>query len=210
MLAAAASLVTLIINMVLELPKVFDLVTKEEKRGLSILLGAAFLVHPFQAFVTLYIWQRVTLMSFVFYFAALFVYFAIRTGRVRNICLGYGLCLAMFAGAMLSKESAITLPAALALLELGFFFDGWKPFARPTIVFAAVSVGTALVMSYLEQPHGAAQFGSGILKTLAQYYQEAGLSLCRNSYAVQSCFHLFIRPRLSASAQDPVDRSSGN
>lgn len=177
MLAVAASLLVLIINLILDLPGVFERVTREEKRGLSILLGAAFLVHPFQTFVTLYIWQRMALMSFLFYFAALFAYLATRTGRVGNRGVGYALSLVLFALAMLSKESAVTLPAVLVLLELGFFFENGKDFCTRILLFALVLLGTAFSMSFMQQAHGGQQFGSGILGTLAQYYREAGLSV---------------------------------
>jgi protein O-mannosyl-transferase len=80
--------------------------------------AAVFLLHPLQTQAVTYIVQRYTSLMALFYLAALA---AFAWGRLRGSWKLY-LTTVVFAGlAILSKQTAATLPLAIVLLELMFF-----------------------------------------------------------------------------------------
>ena len=80
--------------------------------------AAIYLLHPLQTQAVTYIVQRYTSLMALFYLAALA---AFAWGRLRGSWKLY-LATAVFAGlAILSKQTAATLPLAIVLLELVFF-----------------------------------------------------------------------------------------
>ena len=177
LLAITAFVVVLLINLVLDLPSPWTNVPAIDKKLLSILLGMVFLVHPLQTYVTLYIWQRMALMSCLFYFLSFAVYMATRSGRIRNAILGYGACFLFFVCAMLSKENSVTLPGALILTEIMLIKSSWKNIFARSAIFLVVVLLILVPLSWLQHPHGKEHLGSGFLSTIALYYQQSHVTL---------------------------------
>jgi hypothetical protein len=175
--AATAFVVMLIIGMLLDLPGPWADLTPGAKKTLSALLGVVFLAHPFQTYMTLYVWQRMALMSCLFTFLALAAYLAVRSGRLENKILGYAVCLVFFVCAMLSKENGVILPAALVSAEIALFRSSARRVLAVSVLVLAVTALTLAALSLLQHPHGKESLGSGFLSTIAAYYEESGVSL---------------------------------
>lgn len=139
--------------------------------------GLVFLVHPVQAFVVLFIWQRPVIMAALFYVAALAAYLATREGRSGQPRYGYLAVYALFALSVFSKEFAVTLPAVLLLVEIGFFRERAKNLCIRALAYAGVTAPLLLVRSLLEPSKVIAETSSGILTTIATYYEMSGLTL---------------------------------
>lgn len=91
-------------------------------------VGAAlFVTHPLQTQAVSYLVQRLTSLAALLYLATLALYLAWRLGQIRDDAsrarggATYGLLLATALLATRTKEIAITLPAAAALLEVALF-----------------------------------------------------------------------------------------
>ena len=82
------------------------------------LAAALFAVHPVHAESVAWVIERKDVLSGVFYMAAslAFLRFDALPATLRRRWAWYGLSLALFAAALLSKSTVITLPVALALL----------------------------------------------------------------------------------------------
>jgi protein O-mannosyl-transferase len=175
-LALASVVLVAFLAFVFEIP---GLVPGEiiEKKAVAVGLGLLFLLHPLQTYVVMYVWQRQALLACLFYFCALAVYVATRTGRITTRIGGYGLTLGFFVLAVLSKENAITFPAVLVLMEIGIFQRGVRKIWKPVVTVILLSFLPVLVLSFLERPLGAAPGHWGILQTLASYYRESGLGI---------------------------------
>jgi protein O-mannosyl-transferase len=159
---------------------------------LSVSVGLVFVAHPVQGFLAAYVWQRMAILSGMFYVAAFALYLATRLGRAPAV-LGYGGCFALFLCAMLSKENAVTLPAALVLGEIALFRPSRKEMAARVGAFAFAAVAVVGALSLLERAHGAGDNAVGIVSTLANYYEEGGITFsqvvatqCRNVFAYLS------------------------
>jgi Flp pilus assembly protein TadD len=160
-----------------------------QKQAIGVFLGLVFLVHPVQTYFVAYIWQRIELLCCFFYISALALYVAVRAGRIPYVVAGYTLCLALFVLAMASKQKAATLPVALVLAEIAFFWNGWKSLLKRMSVFIVILIPLLAVLSFLERPYGNIEESFGFLATIAQYYQESGLSLWQ--VVISQCRVLF-------------------
>ncbi|MEW6533908.1 MAG: tetratricopeptide repeat protein [Thermodesulfobacteriota bacterium] len=161
----------------------------KQKQAIGIFLGLVFLVHPLQTYYVAYIWQRIELLCCLFYISALALYMAVRAGRIPYVVAGYALCLVLFVLALASKERAVTLPVALVLAEIAFFWNGWKSLLKRTSVFIVILIPLLAVLSFLERPYGNVEKSFGFLATIVQYYQESGLSLWQ--VVISQCRVLF-------------------
>ena len=104
------------------------------------LVGAVFAAHPVHVESVAWIIERKDLLSAVFYLAAVHVWLGFAKTRSSA---RYLLSLALFLGALLSKSIAVTLPAALLLLD--WWRDGrvtWSHVARLAPFFALALVIT--------------------------------------------------------------------
>jgi hypothetical protein len=220
LLAAAAVLVVLVIEMVLDLPGPWRRGTVGDRRIVSTALGLLFLVHPFQIFLTLYVWQRMALMACLFAWASLALYLAVRTDRIGNKGFGYFGVVIFFVLACLSKENAAVVPAVFLLAEIAFFQSYWRRVILRAAIYCAFLMVLIGLLSLLEAPHGKPELGSGILTVIVKYYKESGhtfwevlLTQCRVLF-----FYLFaiafpvpasvqlIRPQiLSTSTLEPPE-----
>jgi tetratricopeptide (TPR) repeat protein len=120
-------------------------------RGLASLLAAAlFVAHPVQTEAVTYVFQRLASMSAMFYLLSVALYAHARdkgpgAGRTALFCLS----LASAVLAMKTKETAFTLPFAIALYELAFHEGPWQrrliwlgPFA-PLLFIVPLSITAA-------------------------------------------------------------------
>ena len=85
--------------------------------------GILFLVHPFNSEIVNYISTRSSVMSGFFYLSAFYCWVRFRGEKSASplTSIFYLASLLAFAAGMLSKESAVTLPAVLWLYDLYFF-----------------------------------------------------------------------------------------
>jgi protein O-mannosyl-transferase len=176
-LAGTAVVAVLLIYMVLTIPGLWDKGSRYDKSIMSGLGGLLFLAHPLQTYVTLYIWQRIAIMACFFYYSALAAYLAVRLGNIENKAAGYALCLGLFVCALLSKENAVTLPAAFILAEIAFFNEDRRELLKRAAAYSALLLITTGMLSFLEHPHGDVRLSTGGLNTVAAYYRESGLTL---------------------------------
>ena len=86
-----------------------------------------FVSHPLQTQAVTYIVQRATSMAALFYVSAMVCYIQ---WRLQKHLLFYGLAIASFILAILSKEISVTLPFALLLYEFCFFDRGERKFSK--------------------------------------------------------------------------------
>ncbi|MGO9570946.1 MAG: tetratricopeptide repeat protein [Desulfomonilaceae bacterium] len=179
LMACAAGVVVLLLKYILEIPGITVHGTASQKRMVSIGLGLVFLLHPTTIYVVVYVWQRTALMSGLFFFLALAAYLATRTGRIPNVVVGYAACAAMFLLAIASKENAIALPVILLLAELALFNASLRDLLKRSVVIGSVVLIALLALSFVERPHGNMLSHGGILKTIARYYEESGLTLAQ-------------------------------
>jgi len=187
--ALTALMATVAFILILELAGPSGSANATRKQIVGLFLGLIFLVHPIQTYFVDYIWQRVGLLCCFFYISALAVYLAVRTGRIHYKVAGYSICMALFCLALASKEKAVTLPAALVLAEIAFFWDGWKSLFKRMGVFVLILLPLLAMLSLVERPHGAGGESVGIFGTIARYYAESGLTL--SQLFISQCRVLF-------------------
>jgi len=100
----------------------------------AILVGSIYALHPIQTQAVTYVVQRLASMAAMFYILSLLCYVKFRLTEDANGLRWWGwLSIAAGIAAMHSKETAITLPVAVLLLELFFFVPraskpGWWKF----------------------------------------------------------------------------------
>lgn len=88
--------------------------------GISLWAALAFCLHPVQTEAVANVAGRADLLSTLFFMVALILYVRSAGGRPWL----YGLSLASFLAALLSKENAITLPAVLVCYDICFCLNG--------------------------------------------------------------------------------------
>lgn len=109
---------------------------------LPLLAALLFAVHPLQTQAVTYIVQRLASLAALFYLASLYSYLQFRLSQgVAVKALYVLLALLTFAMAFSTKQNAITLPAAWALLELVFF--------RPNRKSVLVVLGACAILAVL-------------------------------------------------------------
>ena len=189
-LGASGTIIVLLVFLLLKLVGWHERLRTAETASVSVLAGLFFTVHPFQTWVTLYIWQRSALLACLFSLSSLLAYLAVRSGKLSNKSLGYCSALVLFACAMLSKENSVALIGVLVIAEVAFFDRS------PAIVLKRITslvlVGGAfiLLLSFLERPHGDLQLGIGIFNTIARYYEDARVSFL--SVPLTQCRMVFL------------------
>jgi Flp pilus assembly protein TadD len=158
------------------------------RRIAAFLLGLVFVVHPIQTYLVVYIWQRMALLTCLFYFSALAAYLATRTGRMENRFLGYSIFSLLSVCTLASKESAITLPVVLVLAEVILLRSNWRSLIKPVAIGSAAMLVFLGALSFLERAHGVGE-ASGFFKTIARYYRESGLTF--KEVALSQCRVMF-------------------
>jgi tetratricopeptide (TPR) repeat protein len=158
--------------------------------AIAFCLALMFALHPLQQQVTLYIWQRSTLMATLFCYGALLIYIQVRSEAIRSKAVGYAACLGLFAVSLFSKEIAVTLPAMLLLAEIAFFRIKFRALAVRGAIYFLITLVLLSVLSGLERAHGDMANQPGILKAIQQYYLESGLSAVQ--VLLTQCRSLFL------------------
>jgi tetratricopeptide (TPR) repeat protein len=98
--------------------------SEAEARIAALVAASLFAVHPVHSLAVLMVWKRTTLFAALFFLAALWSFLKLRGlgGEAPRGMLGRAAAAAGvlqgFAGGLASKETAITLPAAILLLEI--------------------------------------------------------------------------------------------
>ncbi|AFM26666.1 tetratricopeptide repeat protein [Desulfomonile tiedjei] len=175
LLGTTAALTFVTMLMLLEAVRLKDDLNLQQARLIAMILTLLFLAHPAQAFIVIYIWQRVALLAMLFFMAAFCTYLAVRLGKLENPFLGYGLTGAFFILAVFSKENALTLPTILLTAEVAFFRPDRKELTIRAISMVLIVLLLLFAMSFLQRPHGDAAV-SGLSATLLKYASEGGMS----------------------------------
>ncbi len=127
-----------------------DRLDQRLKDGSAVFIALLFLLHPLQTMAVTYIIQRMTILAALFYLLAVYLY-----ARGRMAYLGKGLnkrsaallMLAILAGILgvLSKQNAVTFPAAFILYELFFIRKPDGSMCRKYVISGA----TVLLLGFL-------------------------------------------------------------
>jgi tetratricopeptide (TPR) repeat protein len=114
---------------------------------IALLATALWALHPIQTQAVTYIVQRMASLAALFYLSAIFLFVKGRNAKtpVSRGCF-WGGCLLCFLLAVGSKQNAITLPAALLLIEIIFYIKPgfWRQDKAKWIVVGSV-VGLAIL-----------------------------------------------------------------
>jgi protein O-mannosyl-transferase len=121
-------LVFLLADLIFNRPAPFNNAGSINKNILPLFTALLFIAHPIQTQAVTYITQRMTSLSAMFYMCSLYMY---AMGRLRQVQKGIDKYTIMFylavifsaVLALLSKQSAATIPVAILLFELFFIRD---------------------------------------------------------------------------------------
>lgn len=138
----AAAALGLLLGALLQTPAMRDR-APHWARWIPWIAAAIFLLHPLQTQSVTYIVQRYTSLMAMFYLASLAAYVWARSRRSWRL---YALTLLFALLALLSKQSAATLPVALLLVELLFFR---RLSGRAVGLLAAAAAGAAVLAFWL-------------------------------------------------------------
>jgi len=118
------------------------------KKLAAFFAAGIFLLHPLQTESVTYVIQRTESMAGMFYLATLYFYLRARLGKTAGATLRYGALTGISAlCAAFSKETAVTLPAMIAIFEVFLFETSIKDLLRNKI-FLALLVPAALIVFY--------------------------------------------------------------
>ena len=181
LLAAAGAALAVLIWVLLDIAGHTARATKRVRGWVSALLGLLFVVHPLQSFVVLYIWQREAVMACLFYFAALALYFAARSGRFKRVGLAYVGTALLLLGGLWSKENVATLPLAWIMGELVLFRATFRQLLWRGFVIAAISVIPAVIYGCtVNALHGPeSTHAQGVINRLLGHYAFSGLTVAQ-------------------------------
>jgi tetratricopeptide (TPR) repeat protein len=142
---ANALLVYLLVLLTFSTPLLSESFLKDRRRLIALFSGLLFVAHPVETEAVTYITQRQVLLAATFYLLSLFLYVNWRLGTtvpssgfgIRRRGLLYFLSILSCVLAMKSKETAFTLPIAIALYEFLFFRNGLTRRALYLVPFLA-------------------------------------------------------------------------
>jgi protein O-mannosyl-transferase len=143
LLALTGAVLVQLIAAVLQTPGLRVDGTGRESRAVAVFLGLWFVVHPLQTYVVLYIVQREAIMACLFYYAALWTYLAVRSGRCSQA--GYVATGVLFLLGMLSKENVVTLPGVLLLAEITLFRQNTRQTVSRAPLIALITLPIVLI-----------------------------------------------------------------
>jgi len=122
---------------------------------LAITGGLIFLTHPIQTQSVNYIVQRMVLITTMFYVAALLAWWLYRTSEKRSVAIGWAaVSLISSVLAMHTKEIAITLPAAVVLMEYLFFSKTWRGLMGRWLPLLPWLITILIIPAYLLEVRG--------------------------------------------------------
>jgi len=139
----------------------------------AFLAAGIFFLHPLQTESVTYIIQRSESMAGMFYLATLFFYLKARGTGARRDLWGYGLLAGISAVcAAFSKETAMTLPAMILVMEIFFFETSIKDLLGKKLFWLMVTPA-AVILSFKLQP---------LIRTGFVHDPGPGLSFTRKQY----------------------------
>ncbi len=154
------------------------------------LLAVLYLIHPLQTFLSLYIYQRMALMSSLCFLSSIALYIATRSGRLRSPYVGYFAVFLLYQVGMFSKPNIFTLPLILLIAEIAFFRTGLKALCKLAVIFLIASIPYFAVMKiFVPSPEGISAPGTGLVASLAAYYADSGITI--KEQALTNCRVLF-------------------
>jgi Tfp pilus assembly protein PilF len=121
---------------------------RKDVASVALLSALLWAIHPIQVQAVTYIVQRMAIMAAMFYMLSLYAYLRARQATFfRERLIGYTGCMIGYLAAIASKENAVVLPIAIALLEFGFLTDWEKPkeVKRLAIIAAGLTVAVGLL-----------------------------------------------------------------
>lgn len=128
----------------------YGIVTIDNHWLLAFAGGLVFLTHPIQTQSVNYIVQRMVLLTTLFYIGALTAYWLYRTSRNRRAAIGWAaVSLISSVIAMHTKEIAVTLPAAIVLMEYIFFSRTWRKLFRRWWLLLPWLITVLIIPAYL-------------------------------------------------------------
>ena len=158
---------------ILQTPAMRGLQATIPQRLGAFLAAGIFFLHPLQTESVTYIIQRSESMAGMFYLATLFFYLKARGAGARKDLYGYGLLAGISAVcAAFSKETAMTLPAMILVMELFFFETSIKALLGKKL-FWLMMIPAAVILSFKLQP---------LIRTGFIHDPGPGLSFTRKQY----------------------------
>jgi len=143
--------------------------------------GFLFALHPVCVEAVAWISEQKSTLSAIFYLGAAFAYLHFDRSRRRSL---YGIALALFVMALLSKTVTATLPAVLLVV---FWWQRgrieWKRDVLPLLPWFAAGVAAGLFTAWVERTYIGAQ-GMDFSLTLLQRILLAGRVLCFYAWKV--------------------------
>ncbi len=177
-MAATGLILVLMIRVIFSIPGLSVSGSQSDKTSVAWFLGLLFVVHPLQSLVVLYVWQRMAIMACFFYFSAVTVYAAARSGRIQARGLAYALVSVLVTAGTLCKESVLTVPAVLVLAEATLFRQSFTNLIKRVVMLALLTLPA--VFTYLLVAHTLHEPTSlepqGVIKRLHQHYLMSGLT----------------------------------
>jgi tetratricopeptide (TPR) repeat protein len=145
---AASIFLYLLFIELLKTPAMRKVESRFSKELAAFLAAGIFLLHPLQTQSVTYVIQRAESMAGMFYLATLYFYLRARLVKTARVSLRYGILTGLCAlCAAFSKETAVTLPAMIAIFEIFLFETSIKDLLRNKI-FLALLVPAALIVFY--------------------------------------------------------------
>ena len=119
----------------------------ENKKIIMLFSALIFAVHPIQTEAVTYIVQRMESLSFTFYMSALIMYYLFRKERetVKKV-IKFTLFLLAGLLAVMTKQTAYTLPLTILLLEIYFIRDENGFFSKKLILTLTAALSSALII----------------------------------------------------------------
>ncbi|GAO02331.1 transmembrane and TPR repeat-containing protein F38B6.6 [Anaeromyxobacter sp. PSR-1] len=146
---ATACLVYGLAVLLLRTPRLAGSRVARSPRAFAFVAAALFACHPLQAQAVTYVVQRLTSLATLFYVGSVVLYLWARLAPAdarRRRVAAYAGSVASAALAARTKEIAVTLPAALALLELAFLDGRPRRRALALTPFALVALSIPLTL----------------------------------------------------------------
>ena len=136
----AAAALGLLLHALLRTPAMSDM-APPWMRFVPWIAAAIFLLHPLQTQAVTYIVQRYTSLMAMFYLASLATF---AWARLKGSWPLFGLTIVFGVLALLSKQTAATLPIAIVLIELLFY----RRLSRPAVVALAAASALGALLSF--------------------------------------------------------------
>ncbi len=175
--AAAGLALVILLRTILGLPQSAVPGTEFQRNAVSLFLGLLFVIHPLQAYVVLYIWQREAILACFFYFTSLGAYITAASGRGKPLPY-YILSGLLFFVGLLNKENLITLPIIMFLAEITLFNKTVREAIGKTLVIGGITVPALIAyLALTHMFHGAESVhAQGIVGRLSEHYAQGQIT----------------------------------